>query len=374
MGFTSEITDDFNRGDGDSLGANWSEFVGDIDIVSNTAKHISSTGYWAGARYSGAQTSTADEYVQFYSQTYQNDMGVVARWQDSTTFYATRFRGNDVLFMRGDGATDPTLLLDSVNTATGASSHTYKMSVTGTGATVTLKSYYDGIETFSYDDTNALRITTKGYTGIFGYGVNAKYDDWVAGTVSSDGSSSNSPSYSPSVSISPSSSPSLSPSSSESPSLSPSLSPSASKSPSVSPSTSPGWKAYTRGNYTTLPTDDADLETSYSDQDITDVGTSNNVWVGQNANLEYAVHQYKEYAGGDSVATVNWEGKSSIPPSTLPIYLQIYNQNTDEWETLASNNSAAVDTDFTLSYIVPNLTNYKTVESIIVFRVYQQKN
>ena len=186
MGFTSEITDDFNRGDGDSLGANWSEFVGDIDIVSNTAKHISSTGYWAGARYSGAQTSTADEYVQFYSQTYQNDMGVVARWQDSTTFYATRFRGNDVLFMRGDGATDPTLLLDSVNTATGASSHTYKMSVTGTGATVTLKSYYDGIETFSYDDTNALRITTKGYTGIFGYGVNAKYDDFEAGKWETD--------------------------------------------------------------------------------------------------------------------------------------------------------------------------------------------
>lgn len=183
MAFVSQITDDFNRADSTDLGANWSKFVGDLNIYSNTLKTITRTGYWIGARYLTTPTTT-EQYAQFYSAYYQNDMGICLRWQNSTTFYACRFRTSDILFMRGDGGTDPTLLLDSADTATGATGHTYKFSVTGTGATVTLKSYYDGTETFSYDDTAAGRIVSNGYVGVFAYGTNAQYDNFDVGIIS----------------------------------------------------------------------------------------------------------------------------------------------------------------------------------------------
>jgi len=40
---------------------------------------------------------------------------------------------------------------------------------------------------------------------------------------------------------------------------------------------------YTRGSYESLPSDDTDLTTAYSEQDYTDVSTKNDVRVSQSS-------------------------------------------------------------------------------------------
>jgi len=166
---------------------------------------------------------------------------------------------------------------------------------------------------------------------------------------------------------SPSSSPSESPSTSPSPSATPSNSPSSS--PSASPS--PGYENYTRGDYAALPGDDADLETPYIPQDYTDVSTDNGVRVAQTATDEYAIHEFKNYVGSETGCTVLWNGQTNNPPAINTVYLQIYNQDTDEWETIDTDNTTAASTDFNLTADIADLTDYKNGSLVISCRVYQ---
>jgi len=162
----------------------------------------------------------------------------------------------------------------------------------------------------------------------------------------------------------------VSPSVSVSPSLSPSASPSIS--PSISPSPSPGFQEYTRGDEAALPSDDTNLETDYSGGDITDVATKNDVRVSQSATSEYAIHQFKDYVGTEGAASLEWEGQTNCHPSLSTVYLQVYNTDTPEWETVDSDNSSAVNTDFTLSGNIADLTNYKDGRGVMSCRVYQE--
>jgi len=93
--------------------------------------------------------------------------------------------------------------------------------------------------------------------------------------------------------------------------------------------------------------------------------------VGQTAISEYAIHQFKEDTGLSANCTIEWEGQTNYPPSLSTVYLQIFNRNTPAWETIDFDNTSIVDTDFTLSGSVADLTNYKDINSIIVCRVWQ---
>ncbi len=179
-----------------------------------------------------------------------------------------------------------------------------------------------------------------------------------------------------SASFSPSVSPSQSPSASLSPSISPSFSSSISPSPSpsISPSPSLGWEGYSRGDYAALPSDDTDLETAYSVGDYTDVDTKNDVRVAQTAGAyEYAIHQFKDFVGGNTSCDLEWEGRSNYAPSDSTVVLQIYNQNSTTWENVDTDSVTAADTDFILSGNIADLTNYKTAGNTISCRVYQQR-
>jgi hypothetical protein len=194
----------------------------------------------------------------------------------------------------------------------------------------------------------------------------------ISSSPSSSESASISPSSSSSASISPSSSISKSPSPSSSISSSPSPSISLSVSPSISASPSVGYKEYSRGDYASLPTNDTTLETSYSSQDLTDVSSKNDVRVGQTATGEYAIHQYKDFVSGEvSSVNIETELQSNLAPSSSAVYLQVYNRVSSEWETLDSNNSASANTDFTLSYALSSLENFKDEHGVISCRVYQ---
>lgn len=184
-------------------------------------------------------------------------------------------------------------------------------------------------------------------------------------------SSSSSSSESSSASLSPSLSPSASasPSSSDSPSIS--LSTSLSPSVSESPSPSTGYTGYTRGNYAVLPTNDDDLETTYTAQDVLDVATADDIRVDQDATNEFMIHEYKNFVGDQPSCQLNWEGQTTLAPATSTIYLQIYNRNTTTWDTVDSDNSSSVNTDFVLFASIADLTNYIDATNLISCRIYQ---
>jgi GTPase SAR1 family protein len=135
---------------------------------------------------------------------------------------------------------------------------------------------------------------------------------------------------------------------------------------------SPGWTDYTKGNYAELPTTSADLETTYTAGNITSVATQDDDRVAQTGYLEYMIHQFKDYVGGATRCTLECELQSTLAPTLSAVYLQIYNHNTDVWDTVDSDNTSSADTDFILTGEKADLTNYKYESAIISCRVYQQ--
>ena len=121
-----------------------------------------------------------------------------------------------------------------------------------------------------------------------------------------------------------------------------------------------------------MPTDDADLSVDYTEQDYTDVSTHNEVRVDRiAATTEYAIHQFRNYAGDYTTCTMLAELRSSRAPSSSTVYLQIYNYNGAVWETVDFDNTHAADTDFELTAHMTDLTNYKN-NSIVTCRIYQE--
>ena len=122
-----------------------------------------------------------------------------------------------------------------------------------------------------------------------------------------------------------------------------------------------------------LPGGNDDLATSYSTQDYLDVDTDNGVYVGiDGSGAVYMVHQFKDYVGTETTVNLEWNGKSSLAPSSATVYLQIYNENTLNWETIGSNGLADADTDFTIQAQIADLTDYVDGAGLITCRVYQQ--
>jgi hypothetical protein len=121
-----------------------------------------------------------------------------------------------------------------------------------------------------------------------------------------------------------------------------------------------------------LPVNDTNLETEFSAGDYTTVSLKDNSRVAQTADGEFAIFLFKEYSGGGSSCTIEWEGQTNYPPSLSTVYLEIFNRNTSEWEQLDSDNATNEDTDFTLNGSIADLTNYKDGNTIISCRVYQE--
>lgn len=132
-------------------------------------------------------------------------------------------------------------------------------------------------------------------------------------------------------------------------------------------------RIFSKDSEASLPTTAANLATLYTAQEYIDVSTDNGVRVGQSGNGDYALHEYKvRYSTTSKNIAIRWNGQSDIAPSTAQVVLQIWNNNSSSWETIASNNSAAADTDFTLAGVITaNQSNYYDGSGFISVRVYQ---
>jgi len=138
-------------------------------------------------------------------------------------------------------------------------------------------------------------------------------------------------------------------------------------------STLPVNHVYTVGDYSSLPVDDTDLETSFIAAQYTDIAVENNSFVDQTALDQYALFQFKEkFSDGIARPTVQCRTKSTLAPSSSTVYLQVYNRTTSAWVTLASNSSASANTVFTLSATVTGtLSDYYDASFWYSFRIYQ---
>jgi hypothetical protein len=121
-----------------------------------------------------------------------------------------------------------------------------------------------------------------------------------------------------------------------------------------------------------VPTDDSLLANSYSSTDFSNVASDDSTYKDF-AGTNYLVEKGWVYnTNNTDQITMTWNGKSTLAPSSRTVYLQIYNFTTPGWETIASNSSAAANTDFTLTGTQStSLSNYYTTGNRVAVRVYQ---
>jgi len=132
-----------------------------------------------------------------------------------------------------------------------------------------------------------------------------------------------------------------------------------------------GFGEYTRGDEVSLPADDDDLANEYTEQDYEDVAESDDVRVGQTG-TGFVIHQFKDYVPKVG-CNLHWEGQTNYDPASSTVYLQIFNRETEEWETIDSEGSIYVgaNTDFVLTGDIVDLTDYKDSNNVISCRVWQ---
>jgi len=114
----------------------------------------------------------------------------------------------------------------------------------------------------------------------------------------------------------------------------------------------------------------------YGAEDEADVSTDNGVRVPIAGSTNYLAHEFKRVnnTNQDSV-TVLVNMQTSIAPSVVPVYLQVWNENTDLWETIDTNNSSQANEDFDLTAnITSNIANYYDSQYTVTFRVQQYIN
>lgn len=176
---TMEFSDNFNRTDSDSLGANWNERSGDADIVSNQLKIISSND----ATVTQALTDT-DQYCEVVWKAIPANSrpGLMLRCaSDYATAYQAQFRSatGDVLFYKRTGGTN-NLLLDGTETVTYAPNDVIRFECETVGGDVVLRAYVNGNLLTTYTDTSSPHLTGD-YAGIRDSVADAIFDDFEAG-------------------------------------------------------------------------------------------------------------------------------------------------------------------------------------------------
>lgn len=177
------FADTFTRGDNDALGANWTEINGNWQIATNKLQVETqvSTPPTVVLTTSSAHAAVADVKVTVTQASATGDGGPVARWTggDVTSHgYACDVFSNSCDINRYDTSEIGVLLRTA--SITQVADGVIALEVSGTGAAVTLKQYYQGTQRGAdYVDSSANRITTADRTGVHNFGTAPQdYDDF----------------------------------------------------------------------------------------------------------------------------------------------------------------------------------------------------
>ena len=130
---------------------------------------------------------------------------------------------------------------------------------------------------------------------------------------------------------------------------------------------------YSKESSASLKTNDTNLANAFTQQEYTDVATDNDTYVDLIGTYEYFQFLFKEPNDNSTDDfRITWKGKSTVAPSSYPVYLQIYNRTTSSWTNLTSNSTASANTKFTLTYdVTTGMSDYYDANHVISARVYQ---
>jgi hypothetical protein len=177
------FSDDFNRANSGTVDAtNWTENAGaDWEIVTNALSSVAaSVAPMSCLTTASAHAANTDVKVTITQVSTSSDGGAVARWSGSgatsTGYAADCYTGRCELY-RHNGSVSGTLLGSGVS-LTLAANGVIAVETSGTGASVTVKSYYQGTLRETVGDTNASRITTAGRTGVYSWTSTFSWDNF----------------------------------------------------------------------------------------------------------------------------------------------------------------------------------------------------
>jgi len=133
-------------------------------------------------------------------------------------------------------------------------------------------------------------------------------------------------------------------------------------------------ESYSKGDYSSLPTNDSNLETLFVDPDDYDsVASDDDDYVALGVFDVVGVYLFKKSNTNntDSI-NVTCKPKSSLAPLESTVLLQVYNRTLSQWLTVDSNGAAAADTEFTLTAsLTESLTDFYDGSYWVAFRVVQ---
>lgn len=91
---------------------------------------------------------------------------------------------------------------------------------------------------------------------------------------------------------------------------------------------------------------------------------------------QFIIHQFKKAnSNRDDRIKCRIDLKTSYAPTSSPVFLQAWNGINNAWETVASNNTKAADTDFSLEVLLNaldgNYYDFRESAAEVCFRVYQ---
>lgn len=182
----ADFSDAFTRADSTNLGANWTEANGDWSILSNQLR-TPGTAFPANPYYIVTTTTahaalTECRVTITYKAGASFDGGPLARRQSGadTYYYADFTAPTTVQVYRRVAGVDTAVGAAITLGSSIAANDTLGLDVSGTGATVTLKVFRNGVQqSTDRADSSASRIVTAGQTGILMWSGTADLDDFA---------------------------------------------------------------------------------------------------------------------------------------------------------------------------------------------------
>lgn len=163
-------------------GTNWSDEAG-VWSTGSGVLGCSTNNFRVLNTTTTAHPATADVRVSAKRSSATFDGCVLARSNVSgatssvgNCYFLNWFDSNTLQFFRRIAGVNNQVGTDV--TATHANGDTIGLQVTGTGATVTLTAYVNGVQVGTVGDTAGTRIVVAGQTGIVGFNLNSRYDDF----------------------------------------------------------------------------------------------------------------------------------------------------------------------------------------------------
>ena len=140
-----------------------------------------------------------------------------------------------------------------------------------------------------------------------------------------------------------------------------------------SPSLPSSTRIYSNEENSTLPTNDTDLTSTFSQSDYNAVAADDSNNVFQTSTNNYNIFLFKKKHTEKNSIFLTIRLKSDRAPFYSPVYLQIYNKNSSTWETLNNNHTEKANVNFTLTgTVISNSSNYFDNNYWISYRIYQE--